>query len=141
MDNRIFNVNGRLDDREGNDNLLEVLKLALKIGQYGTTYTVAGWKITPQHGLILYRHTTDSCKDVNKFPVQMTAEEVCPMVLAYLRNDETWKNTKFEGWDVDEQHDGHNKRGWRVYCEDWGRVADGWSSVIAIRPAWMWFGK
>lgn len=38
-------------------------------------------------------------------------------------------------------HDGDNKKGWCVYNEKWARVA-GWSgSFVAVKPAWIMYGK
>lgn len=42
-------------------------------------------------------------------------------------------------------HDGDNEIGWRVYCEDWGKIytSDNRSidGVIAIKPVYLWYGK
>lgn len=38
-------------------------------------------------------------------------------------------------------HDGHNRKGWRVYNEAWGRVDEDSGSCVAISPNWAWYGK
>lgn len=38
-------------------------------------------------------------------------------------------------------HDGDNGKGWRVFVEGWGHVADSQSVVFAVQPAWAMYGK
>ncbi len=131
MDNRIFNVNGK-----GEESLLKTLELAFLQSGYKTA---VAWRVTEKHGLILYwALSSNHNKDISKFPSPVTANEVLPTVLAWLNSD---AKTEMTGWDRDADHDGDNGKGWRVFCEDWGHVADDWSAFIAIKPAMMWYGK
>jgi hypothetical protein len=132
MDNRVFNVNGRLHDK---DQLLAALKLV--IGQSG--HRVTGWKFDKKKGLILSWYSEDG---VVSFPAcnGMTAESILPIVLEWLSSDEA-KTVVLKGWDMNADHDGSNSPGWRVYCEDWGFVGDCHSAVCAITPAFCWHGK
>lgn len=38
-------------------------------------------------------------------------------------------------------HDGSNKRGWRVYNEACGQVDDNHGAIIAVAPVWATYGK
>ena len=50
MDNRQFNVNGK-----GKDMLLRVLELAcIQEGFENNPAKIRSWKVTPEHGMILY---------------------------------------------------------------------------------------
>lgn len=131
MDNRVFNVNG-----SGDDQLLATLKLVFN--QEGHKTTCKGWRVTPEHGLILLWHANN--KNVIAFPNGLSALECFPFVSAWLLGDDA-KKTQLTGWDEDYEHDGSNSRGWRVYCEDWGHVASHFEAICAIKPVYLWHGK
>jgi hypothetical protein len=131
MDNRVFNVNG-----QGHDMLRTALKLVFE--QDGKRTTAERWRIDPDKGLILF-----SCgeqKDSHPFPTPLNADGVLSTVWNFLNSVEAAK-IKLKDWDCDEDHDGSNSLGWRVYCEDWGHVADEFHAICAITPAYMWHGK
>ena len=134
MDNRVFNVNGSKTSA-----LEATLELAFD-QDYG--HTAKGYTIHPKYGMIL--HWTDEKNDAYKpFPTPLSAKEVTPLVIAWLKQEFEAKvpTVELTGWDIDEDHDGHNSRGWRVYCEAWGHVGDMWSAIVAVTPAYMWHGK
>jgi len=131
-DNRIFNVNGRLD-RGGEKLLQDALSLALAIK--GTK--VAAWRVSREHGLIL--DWTDNAEGANKLPVPMDAKQVMSIVVPWLESDEA-KETELDGWDKYADHAGHNGPGWRAYCGAWGHVG-GYQAIVAVKPVFMWYGK
>jgi len=132
MDNRVFNVNGT-----GDELLLQTLKLAF--AQEGRNTTANAWRETKKHGLILCWTIPDSSpENYNQFPSELTAEEVFPAVKKYLEKAE---DIEMKDWDANADHDGSNELGWRVYCEDWGHVDDDFYAIVAIKPAYMWYGK
>lgn len=135
MDNRVFNVNGRTKDQ---------LKLALQLAlfdEYDKNNTIAGWRTTKEDGLILMSYISSSSSiQSNKFPVPLNYEQLVDIVWTWLKSDEA-KHVEQSGWDIDAPHDGHNNLGWRMYCGDWGRIGDDWGSIIAIKPAYLWYGK
>jgi hypothetical protein len=135
MDNRIFNVNG-----EGDELLAKTLELAFIHGNHGMARTAEGWSFTKKHGLILHWTIMDNPKDVHKFPGQLSAEDCLPFVKAWLKSADA-KTVEKIGEDSDYDHDGSNHLGWRVFCESWGHVNSDWSAFIAIKPAYMWYGK
>lgn len=131
MDNRQFNVNG-----EGDEMLLKTLELVFQ--QEGNNTKAVGWEITKTHGLILYWFKE---KGINLFPTGLDAKSVLAVVVGYLDSDESENIDYDNSWDSDYDHDGHNGKGWRVYCEDWGHVNESDGAFCAIRLAYMWYGK
>lgn len=130
MDNRIFNVNGR-----GDEMLLDTLKLVFV--QKGDRTTCKAWITTEEHGLILLWYKGEG---FNSLPSPLNAEQCLPFVSEWLKSEDA-KKTKLGQWDEDFKHDGHNGAGWRVYCEDWGYVANHHAAICAIKPVFLWYGK
>lgn len=130
MDNRIFNVNGR-----GTEMLTDTLKLVFT--QWGKNSRCVSWRFNKDKGLILKWHAEDGDSIL---PSPMTAEECIPMIVSWL-NSGVAKNMTYQRWDADEDHDGENCMGWRVYCEDWGHVDDSFYAICAVRPVYLWYGK
>lgn len=129
-DNIVFNVNGRLD-RDGPELLLATLKLAFRRSRK----TAKAWRIDKKLGLVLY--WTDHPEATN-FLATMDAEHLFPPILWYLKSKPDCETV---GVDSNADHDGDNGPGWRVYCEDWGHVGGHWQAFLAIKPAFMWYGK
>lgn len=129
-DNRLFNVNGKSDAM-----LLRALELVFE--QEGCKDSKS-WMVTPTHGLILFWWRNEG-KDT-PFPAPMTASECLPFISSWLRSGEA-KIVERKGWDAEIDMDGSIGQGWRVYCEDWGHVADHSSAICAIRPVCLWYGK
>lgn len=129
MDNRIFNING-----EGKEMLERALELVFE--QSGSQ-TCKGWKFSIEHGLILCWWAS---QEIIPFPGNLTAKQCVEFAWSWLLGDQA-KTVKLTGWDADADHDGHNSEGWRVYCEDWGNVADCSSGICAIKPVYLWHGK
>ena len=127
-DNAVFNVNGKSESR-----LRDALSLALNGG------TVAAYKFIQSKGLVLYSYASSGNNGVVKFPTPLSANEVSGIVIKWLQSEEA-KSVPCEGWDADADHDGDNEIGWRVYTEDWGHVEGEWDA-LAIKPAYMWYGK
>lgn len=38
-------------------------------------------------------------------------------------------------------HDGDNRKGWRIFTEEWGHVAYYHFAIVGIQPAWAMYGK
>lgn len=131
MDNRVFNVNG-----SGEQMLLDALRLAFL--QEGKTALCKGWQET-KNGLVLTWFV-----DKNQTPlpstIGMTADEVLPIVTAWLRGGGA-KDVVMDGWDANLDHDGENSMGWRVFVGDWGHVDGITNAICAVKPAFMWHGK
>jgi len=123
MDNKIFNVNGRSQEL-----LLKTLELCLE-AQY-----VEGWCIHPKHGFTLLWHVKD--KSHNKFPINLSAQMITPIVFEWLNSEEAEKIPCID-MDADIDHDGHNHKGWRVHIN--GELDT--YAMCAIKPAYLWYGK
>lgn len=130
MDNRQFNVNGK-----GEEDLLATLELVFK--QEGKNTTCKAWKITKKHGLILAWHKDDRFTGL---PAGMSAKTILPLVTSYLESPEA-ADVELTDWDENEDHDGSNSKGWRVYCEDWGHVDGCFYAICAIKSVYLWHGK
>jgi len=130
MDNRLFNVNG-----SGEEMLKKTLELVFS--QEGDRTTCASWFESKEKGLVLLW-----CKGKgnNDLPSNLNAEESLLMVLSWLKG-EFAKTVELSPWCEDMDHDGHNTKGWQVYCEDWGHVGNNHYAICAIKPAYMWLGK
>jgi hypothetical protein len=132
MDNKQFNVNG-----ETKELLLETLKLAFK--QHWEGAKAAAYIIDKEKGFVLL---WDRREDSVRLPADLLPEALIEMIWAWLKSD----NVLECSWDADADHDGSNEPGWRVYCEDWGHIKlsgteAGRYAIIAVKPAWMWYGK
>lgn len=147
MDNRAFNVNGPLHRephmREGNIEMLaDTLKLAMR--QRGENTTVVGWSVIPSIGLALYwTEPSGLLVPFNKLLAPLGLGDTQPlahMIANWLDTDEA-KSMPHEGWDADEDHDGDNGDGWRVFVGDWGHVGNRWEAICAVKHAFMWYGK
>jgi hypothetical protein len=135
MDNKIFNVNGR-----SREQLKKTLELALT-KEDGSLRTVEGWEYKKDKGLILLWHAdTKYNNNAQKFPVPVDLETITNIAAAWLKTDEA-KAVPMEGWDHDASHDGDNELGFRVYCEDWGHVGSNHYAIVAVKPAYCWYGK
>jgi hypothetical protein len=134
FDNRLFKING-----EGLETLKAVLKLAFK--QEGDWIKAESWKITPEHGFVLCWYSNEYDKEMQNFPGKLSSDLAAQMVWEWLQQDETWEKNVYRDWEDDLDHDGDNYRGWVVYCEDWGHVADCHGAICAVKPCYLWAGK
>ena len=131
-DNKVFDVNGRG---------LEMLGTALRLAylQHGEATTAKAWRFLPEKGLVLLWWSEPN-DGTNVFPCGMSADGVISMVWPWLQSEQA-KSMKFEGWNANADHDGHNSMGWRVSTGDWGHVAGNTNAICAIRPAYLWHGR
>lgn len=131
FDNRVFNINGLSKEM-----LLKTLELAFS--QEGASTKANCYKIDPDRGMILYWYEQPG---TIPFPTNMKPEEILDIVWAWLKSEPEVSTTYDADWDYDADHDGHNGRGWRVYCEGWGKVQDNSAAICAIKPVYLWYGK
>ncbi|KKM73518.1 hypothetical protein LCGC14_1409660 [marine sediment metagenome] len=131
FDNRQFNVVG-----QGLEMLERTLVLAFE--QHGSySNPAAAYRMTPQGMVIDWTMHGDAIP----FPCGLSAADAARLVWSWLELQPTWKEFSFPGWTEDNHHDGHNSKGWRVFCEDWGHVGGNHYSIVAIAPAYLWHGK
>lgn len=129
-DNVQLNINGQADDH-----LLDALRLAIAMH---TVHGVKGYIKDREKGLILV-WCTGADKEAAPFPCGLSADEVMPVVKAYLASEEA-EQVALDGWDEDSDHDGSNSVGWRLYAEDWGHVKTHYA-ICAIKRVHLWHGK
>lgn len=130
MDNRIFSINGRSEDQ-----LLAVLEVAF--AQTGGRSQCIGWQ-EGRYGLALLWYMGAGSKAI-RLPAPMSAKQVLPIVLSWLKSV-AMSEIDLEHWEGNLDHDGSNVVGWRVYCNDWGKVAD-MDVICAVKPVYLWLGK
>jgi hypothetical protein len=126
FDNVIFNVNG-----VGEEDLKKILCYVFD------GHPCYGYSVNKKKGLIL--HCYPSSNNVTPFPSSLGAEYLIGIVMSWLKSSEA-KEIPCEGFDANAEHDGDNILGWRVYTEEWGSV-DGIHNCVAVKPAWLWYGK
>lgn len=130
FDNRIFNVNG-----EDFDTLKKAIELVFMINSEHTK--AVSWEFHKDKGLIFSWTKTDRG---HLFPIPLDSEKAASITWDWLKTEDS-KNMKCEDWDCDNDHDGSNGDGWRVYVEDWGHVGTNSYAICAIRPVYVWYGK
>lgn len=135
MDNRVFNVNG-----DGKEMLEATLMLAFQ--QAGHKSKAVSWRVTKK-GLILrwFRVNPESDGGGN-FLTPLKPKAAADLVWEWLQSEEgNPEHFEMTDWDADEDHDGSNSLGWRVYVDGWGHVSDDFYTICAIKPAYLWHGK
>lgn len=71
--------------------------------------------------------------DISAFPGKgIGPDEAWPMIKAWL--DET-------DYGPEPDTDGHNGKGYRIFCEGCGYVCGMWQAFVGIEPAWLTYGK
>lgn len=126
-DNQHIDISG-----EGLDALRAALRIFLPTNT--DTDTIEGFMVDPEFGLILFwtNPTAIVCPQFAKFPVPLTAEDLAPIIFAWLASADYGKQP---------DHDGDNYKGWRLYNDHWAQVANRWEAKLAVKPMWMMAGK
>lgn len=129
-DNRLFRVNGC-----GSKLLLKTITLALDTSGFKE---IDGYRIDPVKGLVLQWHCDGGIELTKK-----TIEEVFPLIEEYLKTDVA-ELTEFKRWEAsysDDYGDVTDEPGWVVYCEDWGHIGNDFYAIVAVKKAYMWYGR
>lgn len=134
MDNRILNVNGRTKAQ-----LTLALQFAFKNG-WDKNHQAVGWRMTDEHGLILYSIAPSKKEGYNSFLTAHTAEQCVELIWNWVHSEDS-ASVKLSDWCEDIDHDGSNDKGWQLYLEDWGKVAGHDFVLCAAKPAYCWLGK
>ena len=151
MDNEFFDVRS-----EGDQKLAALFDLlfgpdrkpvgyALRAKQPGKPWDAAGtsggsqnnglmkWREEPKElRLVLFWANREKADGFVPFPFKMDAKGAADFVCRWLAEADY-------GTPLD--HDGDNKKGWRVYCEDCGHVDGDWGAFLAVSPRWALYGK
>lgn len=93
---------------------------------------VAGYRVCPERGMILYWCASRNGDDVTMLPFKMTLEQAADFAYQWLQEAD---------YGTEPDHDGDNEKGFRLYCEGWGHVNNDYSAFAAVKPAWAMYGK
>jgi hypothetical protein len=121
----------------GETSLLKALELAFAHHRQATHYAVrdaepATERVPYKPRRLVFLWTAATQLGTQELPFKLDAAGA----VEFARR---WLNEQDFGREPD--HDGDNKRGWRVYNEAWGRVDNQYQGFIAIAPAWAMYGK
>lgn len=88
----------------------------------------------PEKGLVLLwtNRLSLAGSEVRQLPYPMKADAVRDFVWHWLQETD---------YGQEPDHDGSNGRGWRIYNEAWGHVAEDSAAFVAIQPVWAMYGK
>jgi hypothetical protein len=148
MDNKMFNVNGRTKEQ------LEMALDCFLFDEYGKELELKGWSFRKDKGFVLHYYVRENDKNsiVKSFTDRMGNEkpikkdELVEVLWEWLNSQEA-DEVVLDGQEIDLDHDGHNKKGWRLYTEDWGHIKNKDGSTIdhstlgAFKPCYCWYGK
>jgi len=90
---------------------------------------VVGYSTEGRKKLVLYWRLSDKATEL---PYPMTLEQAAEFAIGWLEHADYGQKP---------DHDGDNKKGWRLYCEDWGFVGDDYYAFAAVEPVWAMYGK
>ena len=124
MDNYRFDITAR-------DRLKEWIECCLA----GKHYGIVGWsKHDDKKGkrLIFYWSDPNGVAEYHPLPSKVNAEEVSVLAESWLESVD---------YDPEPDIDGHSKKGFRIFNEDWGHVDGYWEALLAISPVWAMYGK
>ncbi len=115
-------------------------------GKKATHYAVIDYKAkvnewmnkeAPRKTLLLFWTGDEYFKPTpSAFPAKMGCEALIPFVENWLK--EVWKDNP-PGQEPDQ--DGDNYKGWRIFNEEWGHLAESHYAFVGIQPVWAMFGK
>jgi hypothetical protein len=93
---------------------------------------VEAYKIDPEKGLVFFWTLGLHKEGVVGLPFKLDAVGAADFARRWLAEQDYGREP---------DHDGSNGKGWRIYCEQWGRVASMSGSFVAVQPSWAWYGK
>lgn len=148
MDNRVIDVTS-----EGNEGIALALKLIWPnaIGGKATHYLIAphAWETAYYgHKECPTSHSTSLVTRPNGTPtlILLWGEEGGANKLPYpldfggtTQFIENWLKEVPYGPEPD--HDGSNGKGWHMFTEGWGHVANLHYAIVGVQPAWAMYGK
>lgn len=140
--------NFRIDvTAEGRESLLKAIEIAFTHnapGQRVESYHVTKLKGDDYNGMpqdvdgkvALVLRWSKSEKITENGPVNLPFKFDAPGAADFAQR---WLAEQDFGREID--HDGHNKKGWRIITGNWGFVCDDRYAVCAIIPWWAAYGK
>ena len=80
-------------------------------------------------------NNSDPRVKANKLPYPMNWKAASDLAWGWLQNQPE------EKYECNLDHDGSNGKGFKVYNEDWGHVAESHYAFLGVLPVWAWYGK
>lgn len=112
------------------------LKESLEIAFLGSPSKKAThWKVEERLGeypRFLLAWSPNTGKDFNPFPGALGTEELIGIIRHWLVDADYGREP---------DHDGDNRKGWRVYNESWAHIGTNHYVFAAIEPHWNVYGK
>lgn len=118
MDNFQFDMTS-----QGSETLKQALCLFNPPGRTVSGYSTDGTK------LVLY---WGNSSHATRLPFPMTLEQAADFAAGWLDHAQ---------YGSEPDHDGDNSKGWRLYCDSWGRVGGDDFAFAAVEPVWAMYGK
>lgn len=115
-------------DITSSGDLLPAMKIAFEGAAGGKA---EAYLIDPEKGLVLLWHA-DRQAGETKFPFKMDAEGAADFARRWLAEQDYGRQP---------DHDGDNGKGWRLYNEAWSHVGGYSYGFVAVKPAWIMYGK
>ena len=116
--------------------LVQAMALAFTRGYSGSPTRAVAYKVDPKRGLAFYWSATYLDEGAQLIPFKLDAAGAADFASRWLREQDC------NDWDTPPSHDGHNKAGWRLFNDAWGRPEGfGDYSFIAVRPHWCCYSK
>jgi hypothetical protein len=75
---------------------------------------------------------SDQAEGFQPLPAAIDAAGAAPLIVKWLRDQD---------YGPEPDIDGSVAKGWRVYCDSWGKVDGHAYSFVAIEPVWNLYGK
>jgi hypothetical protein len=88
--------------------------------------------IDPVLGFVFLNYAEGEC---TPFPFPLSWQRAADLAWDWLTTQVKYPPSDHNDSDVTEEE------GWRVYTEFWGHVGGYHSAIVAVKPAWAWFGK
>lgn len=81
--------------------------------------------------LVFYWHDPNKA-NAHPFPTRMKPEDLVEVIKGWLKSQDYGKA---------DDCDGSVSKGWRVFNEKWGRIADNSYAFVAVEPEWLEHSK
>lgn len=114
-------------DVTSDGDLAEAMKIAFHDHKHAE-----GYLLHPAKGLVFFWYLSAAPDGLVRFPFKMDHVGAADFARRWLGE---------EDYGREPDHDGDNKKGWRLYNEVWGHVGGWTGAFVAVKPAWAMYGK
>lgn len=128
MDNFRFDITA-----EGDDALAAAIAVAF--AQKGRGPAVTHYAMIEGVLIFFWCYSTCDCKEAQTLPFKLDAVGTTDFARRWLAQ------LPRSAYGKEPDHDGSNGLGFRVFNEAWGHVKHHRQALLAVEPAWAWYGK